>query len=134
MRIQQLAVGLLSAAACMSEPAAAADEDNPVWKSLSPEQIKEVIERADGQITSTENSDDGYTITATYPGGMVLYFIAMDCAGGKTPKSCPEYRLEIDFKAKDAATARRFRGDVDKNFVASSVDGDNFVMWRMGFT
>jgi hypothetical protein len=106
-----------------------------VWTALREGDAKKLLVEAGARIKAEEQTDEnGWLITAEVPDGLPVTWKGMQCKGDGPDRACTEYQIDIALKTASPQAAQALATSRDIRFPADTAVGDEYILWRMGFT
>jgi hypothetical protein len=138
VRIGSGALLALALAGCAPRPESTPMVNDPVpvvWTALRQADARKLLVDAGARIESeTQTAENGWLITAEVPDGLPVTWKGMQCQGDGPDRACTEYKIEVALKTASPQAAQALAASRDILFPADTAVGDEYIVWRMGFT
>ena len=106
-----------------------------VWTALRQADARKLLVEAGARIKAEEQTaENGWLITAEVPDGLPVTWKGMQCKGDGPDRACTEYEIDVALKTASPQAAQALAASRDVLFPADGALGDEYVVWRMGFT
>jgi hypothetical protein len=111
-------------------------DDVPVlWTALRRADAKILLVEAGARIKAEEQTaEHGWLIIAEVPKGLPVTWEGMNCKGDGPDRACTEYEIQVPLKTASPRAAQALAADRNVLFPADAAVGDEYRVWRMGFT
>jgi hypothetical protein len=138
VRIGSGALLALALAGCAPRPESTPMVSDPVpvvWTALRQADARKLLVEAGARIKAEEpTTENGWLITAEVPDGLPVTWKGMQCKGDGPDRACTEYKIDIALKTASPQAAQALAASRDIMFPADTAIGDEYRVWRMGFT
>jgi hypothetical protein len=138
VRIGSGALLALALAGCAPRPESTPMATDPVpvvWTALRQADAKALLVEAGARIKAEEQTaENGWLITAEVPDGLPVTWEGMQCQGAGPDRVCTEYEIRVPLKTASPQAAQALAASRDVLFPADAAVGDEYRVWRMGFT
>ena len=138
VRIGSGALLALMLAGCAPRPESTPMVNDPVpvvWTALREADAKALLIEAGARIKAEEQTaENGWRINAEVPDGLPVTWKGMQCKGDGPDRACTEYKIDVALKTASPQAAQALAASRDILFPADTAVGDEYLVWRMGFT
>lgn len=138
VRIGSGALLALALAGCAPRPESTPMVNDPVpvvWTALRQADASTLLVEAGARIKAEEQTaENGWLITAEVPKGLPVTWEGMQCKGNGPGRACTEYEIRVPLKTASPQAAQALAASRNVLFPADVAVGDEYRVWRMGFT